>query len=111
MLLIAAIVMVGCSPATGSSPNQVDLAPSATPEPTAEPQQVEPTATSADEVVIEPTEDEAESEQDSSSDSSPANLPDQGAIPTGSSALKATDPNSVNLADGQPKLVEFFAFW
>ena len=31
--------------------------------------------------------------------------------PTPKSGLVATDPTTVNLASGEPKLVEFFAFW
>jgi hypothetical protein len=34
-----------------------------------------------------------------------------GPSPQGDSQLKASDPNAVSLANGQPTLVEFFAFW
>jgi hypothetical protein len=60
-----------------------------------------------DMVPTEPPEQESESAEGATS----AELPDQGPIPTGSSALHASDPTMVNLADGEPKLVEFFAFW
>ena len=34
-----------------------------------------------------------------------------GPIPPGDPQLKASDPNAASLANGQPTLVEFFAFW
>jgi hypothetical protein len=37
--------------------------------------------------------------------------PTQPAAPTIRTELAATDPATVNLASGQPTLVEFFAFW
>ena len=62
--------------------------PTPTPSPTAEPAALPP----------EPTAD--------SGDFDPL-----GPIPPGDPQLKASDPNAASLANGQPTLVEFFAFW
>lgn len=34
-----------------------------------------------------------------------------GPIPEGPTEFRASDPNAVQLANGEPTLVEFFAFW
>lgn len=108
-LLALTVLLVSCSP-TGAPPAEQVEAPAATPEPAAEQQMAEPSPTAA--VDSSPPTAEVTSEGgDEAAESAPAALPDQGPIPTGSSALKATDPASVELGDGQPKLVEFFAFW
>lgn len=35
----------------------------------------------------------------------------EAAIPTPKTGLASTDPSTVNLASGEPQLVELFAFW
>jgi hypothetical protein len=37
--------------------------------------------------------------------------PQEAAPPPVKTELEATDPSTVNLASGEPQLLEFFAFW
>jgi hypothetical protein len=105
------LVISGCTAAGGNLPAEVEQPTStvqiqATAVPTDPPIEVSPMPTEPSQPVATST-----PEAMPSVTQAPLALPDQGPIPTGSSLLKATDPESVNLADGEPKFVEFFAFW
>ena len=92
--LLAVFMLSACTP-TASAP-----APTSDSgvEPTAGPVQEEaPAAAPA------ATEAPAESE--------PAAVEPMGVPTSRGSQLVATDPNTVNLASGEPQLIEFFAFW
>jgi len=91
--LLATLLLTACS-GVAEQP-----APTPTPSPTAEPAALPPDAQApATPVPPEPTAD--------SGDFDPL-----GPIPPGDPQLKASDPNAASLANGQPTLVEFFAFW
>lgn len=94
-LLLAALLLAGCAtdaapPATESQPTPADEQPTQVP-PASE--SAPPEASALPTTPLEPTE---------------AGL---GPIPEGSQQLRASDPSSVQLAAGEPTLVEFFAFW
>lgn len=94
LLILAALVLVGCSPGVASPlpSDQVEPSPAdtATPAPTVLPTEAAPdpiaTPLGSTSAPPEPT-------------------------PTARRGLQATDPGSVVLAAGRPQLVEFFAFW
>ena len=111
IMMLAGLLLAGCSFTGGASSEPV------TPQPAAENEAAQTAVPTS--MPVEETEASTETESEAQAQSTPteeaqsqaAALPDQGPIPTGSSALKATDPSSVNLTDGDPTLVEFFAFW
>lgn len=106
LLLFSVLMISSCTLGGSSEPPE----PEATAIPT-DPVQTQPTALPATEAPDQATPMPEEGETPAPPATESASLPDQGAVPTGSSALHATDPDSVNLADGDPTLVEFFAFW
>ena len=106
LLLFSVLMISSCTPGGSSEP----AGPEATATPT-DPMQAQPTAVPATPAPAQATPMPEEGETQAPPATESASLPDQGPVPTGSSALHATDPDSVNLADGDPTLVEFFAFW
>lgn len=90
VLLTALAACSGQAPA-GSTPAADAPTEALAPAPTSVEATVAPAETAG--VAIEPT----------------AGDPD--AIPTGSSALHASDPTTASLTGDKPRLVEFFAFW
>lgn len=95
LLLISALVLALVAGACSSTPEAV-------PTPTAEP------------IAIEQEDDEAApAMQEATPTQEPEPESDQVSevVPTPKAGLVATDPTTVNLASGEPKLVEFFAFW
>ena len=106
LLLFSVLMISSCTLGGNSEP--ADAQPTASP---TDPVEVEVTAPPATPQPEQATSTPEEDESPATPTSESALLPDQGPIPTGSSQLHATDPDSVSLADGDPTLVEFFAFW
>jgi hypothetical protein len=94
LILLTALVLVGCSPGAAS------LSPSP---PVAQP----PTSTATPVVQATP----AGVAQTPLATEAQADTAPPGPTPTIRRGLHATDPGSVVLASGRPQLVEFFAFW
>lgn len=93
ILIVSVLFLAGCGSDTPSAA-ATPIAPEETPRPTQLPAtQVEGQPTAAPTAT-----DEASSEG-------------LGEIPQGDPQLKASDPAAVQLAAGEPTLVEFFAFW
>jgi len=88
--LLAVFMLSACTP-TASAP-----ASDSGVEPTAAPLQEEAPAPAATEAPVE---------------SEPVAVEPMGVPTSRGSQLVATDPNTVNLASGEPQLIEFFAFW
>ncbi|MGD8731858.1 MAG: hypothetical protein PVH92_08260 [Anaerolineales bacterium] len=89
-LLLFLMILGACS----TTP-EIVATPTATPEPV-EQQAEEPTA-------VEPEEEAPAVDQEAD--------PQVEVKPTPRQGLVATDPTTVDLASGEPLLVEFFAFW
>ncbi|MFP3853577.1 MAG: hypothetical protein ACLFWD_04690 [Anaerolineales bacterium] len=106
LVLFSGLLISSCT--LGGSSEPAEIQPSASP---IDPAEVQPTAPPATPQAEQATSMTDEGESQATPTSTMASLPDQGPIPTGSSQLRATDPDSVSLADGDPTLVEFFAFW
>lgn len=90
-VLVIMLAAAACSPAPESAPTATPL--SAPAEEQAAATQV-PTPTEEAAQALEPDEEAQEAVR-----------------PTPKQGLVATDPTTVDLASGGPKLVEFFAFW
>lgn len=96
--LLAVFLLSACTPSASAPPLTPTIAPQpATPEPAPieelpAPPTIEIVPTATEETVKEP--------------------PPVAIVPTSrGNALHATDPGTVNIASGQPQLIEFFAFW
>ncbi len=97
--LLAVFMLSACTPSAPAPPPTEPVvaepaAPAADPAPEVEPPTVVPEAPEAAPVETEP----------------PAEEPAVVVTPRGND-LEATDPSTVNLASGEPQLIEFFAFW
>ncbi len=100
--LLVAFLLAACTPtAPAPPPAPTTAAEPAAPAQDPAPEAAEPpTAVPAvEEADVPPTESEAPTEE-------PAVV----VTPRGND-LEATDPSTVNLASGEPQLIEFFAFW
>jgi hypothetical protein len=96
--ILLLLILAACSPAG-------EVAPTATPEKPAEDVRSED-----EQIVAEQESSQAEVNEDLQSTESEA-VEEQALKPLPKQGLTATDPDTVNLASGEPVLVEFFAFW
>ena len=89
--LLAVFVLSACTPTQSPAPP-----PEPTPTPEVESAEAQPAAPAPPAAAVEeaPTEVVVEAQPTSRG-----------------SQLEATDPATVNIASGQPQLIEFFAFW
>ncbi len=94
LMVLAALVLIGCSPGLASPPPSTQV--QQPPPDTATPLPLVPPTEAAPSPIVTPSE---------------ASLAPPEPTPTVRKGLHATDPGSVVLASGKPQLVEFFAFW
>lgn len=98
-LVGAVLLLTACGTAAPvEQPAVGGQAPAALPSPIASEAQAEPTSGELPDAAEPAT-------------SEPATAPEATATVDVSPNLRASDPATVNLASGEPQLVEFFAFW